>query len=172
MQPTPLVTQKLMQQRREKVGDDLIVEPQEARDVVREVLQRIPENSFYAQILRYLNTKNLDGVEVRFGMPKDFPQGQLAVFRRRGGENSVLLNRDALNMSDLQADSIYSARVIHAVTHELAHAVTHKGVDNSPELRQYYEALMRRARQEWKDKVGGALPPGLKVLAKQAERSS
>ena len=74
-------------------------------------------------------------------------------------------------MDDLRADSVYGARVVHTLTHELVHAQTHKAIDNSPRLRAHFEQLQLRAREVWEKRIGGALPYGLKVLAKSQNQA-
>jgi hypothetical protein len=141
----------------------------DARTVLETILQIAPENTFYHQVASRLANYNLDNISIEFGAGGDFRSGVLGSYRRR--ESLVLLNRDALNIENLQGDEAYGARVVHTVTHELLHAVTHKAIDNRPELRQYFESLQARARQVWQDTVGGPLPYGLKILEKRQNQA-
>lgn len=153
----------------ESIGDliiDRIVRGNEAVDMI---LELAPQNSFYRNLADRLRAKDLSGVKITYGTSEEFPSGQYAVFNRRS--NTIFLNRDALRMGQLAQDEVYGARVLHSITHELVHAQTHKAIDDNPRLRQYFETLQRRAREAWQDRVGGPLPYGLKILAKENKQA-
>ena len=153
----------------EKLGQLMIEGKLTGQQVVDTILEIAPQNSFYRNLADRIGQHDVSGVEVTFGTEKDFPKGELGKFNR--GRNRIILNREALEMGNLQGDQAYGARVVHTLTHELVHAVTHQQIDNTPRLRQYMETLQIRAREVWQQRVGGPLPYGLKILAKSQNQA-
>jgi hypothetical protein len=148
----------------ESIGQMVMEGAVNGADVVNAILEMAPQNSFYRNLATRLNRNDLNDVKVVFGTEADFPRGQFGGYKRKN--NTVYLNREALEMGNLNGDEVLGARVVHTLTHELVHAQTHKAIDNSPRLKSYLEGLQRRAREVWLERIGGPLPYGLKVLEK------
>jgi hypothetical protein len=148
----------------DSIGQMLIEGSVRGADAVNTILEMAPQNSFYRNLATRLNRNDLNDVKVVFGTEADFPRGQFGGFKRKN--NTVYLNREALEMGNINGDEALGARVVHTLTHELVHAQTHKAIDNSPRLKSYLEGLQRRAREVWLERIGGPLPYGLKVLEK------
>lgn len=148
----------------ESVGNQLIDGTVNGTDVVNTILQLAPQNSFYRNLADRLRRYDMSGVKVAYGTEEDFPSGQPGKFLRK--TNTILINRDGLRMGQLTNDEVAGARVVHTLTHELIHAVTHMNVTENASLRRYMEGLRDRAREVWQRRVGRPLPYGLKVLEK------
>ena len=148
----------------ERIGEMLTQGIVRGNDVINTILEIAPQNSFYRNLANQLANRDVGDVKAVFGTQEDFPRGQPGKFNRKS--NTIFINRDVLNMDRLGNDSVYGARVVHTMTHELVHAQTHISIDNNASLRGRLESLQRRARDRWKKRVGGNLPYGLKVLAK------
>lgn len=116
-----------------------------ALDALTRILENAPVESFYYQLADKLSTLNLADVEVVYGDPSDFPNGEPGKFRAR--ENLVLLNRDNLSEIQQRGDRIFGARVMHILTHEILHGATHQAIKADTGLRRYFEALQQRTRE-------------------------
>ena len=148
----------------DRVGDMMTRGIIRGNDVINTILEIAPQNSFYRNLASLLAKRDVGNVKVLFGTTEDFPKGQLGKFNRKS--NTIFVNRDALSMDRLGNDSVYGARVVHTLTHELIHAQTHLSIDNNLTLRRRLEAMQQRARDRWRKRVGTSLPYGLKVLEK------
>jgi hypothetical protein len=137
----------------------------DANEVVEALLSKVPEGSFYHGLLSRLASYDLDGVGVRYGREGQFDFEQLGQYNYRpNGQSTVQLNYEALQLHNMKGDPILGARVMHTLTHELVHAVTHKQINSNPALRKYFNMLRSRAQQLWIQQGRGEMPYGLKNL--------
>lgn len=116
----------------------------DVNEVLRTMLQHLPENHIYRTLAEKLLALDMQGIEVSYDWEGGIVEDVLGRFSVRTEGRTIRLNRKKLS-EQRDRDLDPSVAAIHTLLHEMTHAATYQALRNNPYLAKLVMQLREHA---------------------------